>query len=98
MEQVIEVQPAKKKTLLMPEEAAQRLIPKFKRMARNLRPRDPHLRADLIQEMCLACLSIHIPMTLTTYCSHALRRALDYLEKEERSRRLHQDYKELCRR
>ena len=84
-----------RKMLLMPHEAAERLLPKFKKTARHLRPNDPLMRQDLVQEMCLACLTIRIPMSLSSFCAHAVRRALNYLEKEEQIQGLKRSYKEM---
>lgn len=85
------------KALLMPQEAAERLIPKFKRMARNLRPHDPLIRQDLVQEMCLGCLTIRVPMSANSFCAHALRRALNFLDKEAQLANVRRSYTDMVR-
>ena len=91
--------PRKSKPLLMPEQAIGRLARTFRGIARKLWPsNDYFVQEDLIQEMNLACLAVRTPMTAKTFVSLALCRAIDYLDREARHRRLIQmDHAKLVR-
>src|SRR5262245_41600054 len=75
-------------TVMTPREAAEKLIPEFKKIAKHLwRTNTRGIGQDLIQEMAFSCLCKTEPAPADHFLADARDAAIDFLRRERKQRR-----------